>query len=250
MSDLVAQQNLPGMQPAEAATSLLDVIVKAVADPRIDVVKMQALLDMHTQIMKDQREVAFMDAMARLHEKLPVFEKHGRAKNSRFAKLEDIHIITKPLLAEEGFSLKYNEESSNEKTVTFVLWVSHKAGHKEPTRLTVTRDESAVNKYDKSIRPAIQDDGSTVSYARRYLLKMALDIVEKDEDSDGESQKLIDDEQIKTIDTLLTDTKSNRDVFFKMIAGVETLELIPERDYRRIINSLQIKLREMNAKTL
>ncbi len=250
MSDLVVQQNLPGMQPTEAATSLLDVISKAVADPRMDVEKMRALLDMHERIMKDQREVAFMDAMSRLHEKLPVFEKHGRAKNSRFAKLEDIHIITKPLLAEEGFSLKYNEESSNEKTVTFVLWVSHKAGHKEPTRLTVTRDESAVNKYDKSIRPAIQDDGSTVSYARRYLLKMALDIVEKDEDSDGENPALITDEQVKTIETLLADTKSNLSSFCTMIAGVDRLSDIPARDYRRIINALEIKAKQQHGKVL
>jgi hypothetical protein len=152
-------------------------------------------------------------------------------------------LVIKPLLAEEGFSFSFDEESHTDNTVTFIAVLSHRAGHEKTKRLTVSRDVAALNKYDKSIRPAIQDDGSTVSYARRYLIKMHLNIVETDEDTDGEDPKVINDDQVKTIETLLTDTKSNVANFLSLIAGVERIVDIPQRDYRRIINTLEVKLK-------
>lgn len=250
-SDLIKQQSLPGIQPQDEAMNLLQAVLKAVGDPKCDVDKLKALLAVHNGLLRDQREQAFIQAKVRLSAKLPVFEKRSEGKNSKYTNLEDIHLTVKPLLEEEGFAFDFDEEARTDKTVTFIGVLSHISGHKEVKRLTVHTDTAASsNSSGKPIRPAIQDDGSTVSYARRYLITMHLNLVFKDQDTDGEDPKLIDEDQIKTIDTLLADTKSNRDVFFKMIAGVEKLELIPARDYRRIINSLQIKLREMNAKSL
>ena len=104
-------------------------------------------------------------------------EKYGQAKNSKFAKLEDIDVVIRPLLAEEGFSLALDEEAHTDKTVTFVMTMSHREGHSEAKRMTVPIDAAAMNREGRSIRPAIQDAGSTVTYARRYLLKMHLNIV-------------------------------------------------------------------------
>lgn len=250
MSDQLVIRETQAIQPAEAATGLLDVISRAVADPNCDVAKMEKLFDLHQRILKDQREVAFIAAKTRLADRLPLMAKHGKGKNSRYAKLEDIHLTIKPLLAEEGFCFDFDEESRTDKTVTFKGTLSHKDGHTDTKRLTVQIDQAAKNRDGQSIRPAIQDDGSTVSYARRYLIKMHLDLVETNEDTDGESQRLITDDQVKTIETLLSDTKSNLANFLSLVAGVARLEDIPARDYQRIINNLEVKRQHQHGKTV
>lgn len=226
----------------ERSGSLLDVIARAVADPRIDVEKMERLLAMQERVMADQRKTAFMAAMARLQAVLPQINKYGQGKNSKFAKLEDIDLVIRPLLAQEGFSFSFDEEAHTDKTVTFIAVLSHSDGHSECKRVTVPVDSAASNREGKAIRPPIQDAGSTISYARRYLIKMHLNIIEKDEDTDGEDLRPITAEQVKDIETLIQDTKSDKAKFLQLIAGVAELKDIPQRDYARVINALQVKL--------
>src|SRR5712691_4864702 len=94
-------------------SDLLSVIANAVADPRMDVEKMQRLLDMHMQITTENRKVAFAAAMSRLQAKLPQINKEGRiivkgVERSRYARIEDIDLAIKPLMAEEGFSFSFD----------------------------------------------------------------------------------------------------------------------------------------------
>lgn len=205
---------------------------------------LEKMLNMQERIMADQRKTAFTSALARLQAKVPQVNKYGQGKNSKYAKYEDIDLIVRPLMAEEGFSLTFDEESSTDKTITFVAVLIHSEGHSEPKRLTVPIDVAAMNREGRSVRPAIQDAGSTVSYARRYLLKMHLNIVEKDEDDDGAgSEAKITAEQAKDIRTLIHDSKSDEKKFLELIAGVQTIEDIPARDLKRILNALETKLR-------
>lgn len=221
-----------------AVSDMLSTIIKAVANPALDVVKMQALLDMHKQIVSDQRKIAFASAMSRLQAVLPQIGKFGQAKNSKFAKLEDIDVVIRPLLANEGFSFSFDEESHTDKTVTFVAVLSHGAGHSESKRLTVPIDAAAKNREGHAIRPAIQDSGSTVSYARRYLIKMHLNIIEKNEDNNGDNLSAITTEEVRNIETLLG--KGDKSRFLKLM-GVATIAEILTRDYRKALNALQTK---------
>jgi ERF superfamily len=224
-------------------TDLLSVIARIAMDPRADVEKLERLLAMQERVMADQRKIAYKAAMNRLQSRLPQIDKYGRGKNSKFAKLEDIDTIVRPLLAEEGFSVDMDEESRTNTTVTFVMTISHREGHEVPKHLTLTIDAAAKNQAGISVRPPIQDDGSTVSYARRYLLKMHLNLIEKKEDTDGESLKPITADQVLEINTMLVDTKSDKAKFLKLIAGTDSIEAIPARDFRRVMNALEEKRR-------
>ncbi len=235
------EEHAPAVEPSE----MLSVIQQIVRDPSIDVAKMKALLDMHRQITADQQKVAFDAAMSRLQAKLPQMEKYGKAKNSKFAKLEDIDVVIRPLLADEGFSFSFDEESHTEKTVTFIAWLAHRDGHREPKRLTVPIDTAAKNSTGASIRPAIQDAGSTVSYARRYLIKMHLNIIEKDEDTNGENQDAISDDQAKDLRALLIDAKQDEERFLTLIAGASSIDKILKRDFKRCVLALETKIRGM-----
>jgi hypothetical protein len=221
--------------------SLMQIIGQAVMSKDIDVDKMRALFELQKDILAEEHRISFKAAMARLQERLPQIAKYGKGKNSKFAKLEDIDTIIKPILADEGFSIDFDEASNTATTVTFVVTVSHREGHSETKRLTVPIDVASKNDRGVAIRTAIQDAGSTVSYARRYLIKMLFNIVEVGEDTDGVKRSFVTESQIRDIETLLADTKSNKDAFLSMIAGVDQLEDLPADQYKRVMNALQTK---------
>lgn len=230
--------------PAELRhpTDLLAIIAQAVMDPRVDVEKMERLLAMQQAIVREQRETEFKAAMTRLQAQIPQIDKFGRGKSSKYAKLEDIDVIVRPLIAAEGFNIAFNEESHTDKTVTFVMTFSHSNGHSDSKRLTVAIDTAAKNREDRAIRPAIQDSGSTVSYARRYLLKMHLNIIEKDEDTDGESRAAITDEQQKDLLAALDEVKFDKAKFLDYM-GVKEIAEIQKRDWKRAMNAIDYRRR-------
>lgn len=222
-------------------SQLLSVIAAAVSNPDLDVEKMAKLLDMHERIVAEQRKTAFMAAMSRLQAKLPQISKDGKiivkgVERSRYARIEDIDVAIKPLMADEGFSFSFDEESTNEKTKRFSCKLSHKDGHSETKFLTVPLDVS-------DFRTSIQSVGSTTSYARRYLIKMHLNLIERDEDQDGADPTFITPEQVKDIETALADTHSDTKKFLELIAGVADIKEIPARDFQRIMNALETKRR-------
>jgi hypothetical protein len=242
MSKEIVTQQASMVPPEPGDENLLSVIARAVADPRMDVEKMSKLLDMHERIMADQRKISFMAAMSRLQEKLPQIEKYGKGKNNKYAKLEDIDVVIRPMLAAEGFSLSFDEETHSASLVTFIARISHRDGHSEVKRLTVPVDAAASNRDGKSIRPAIQDAGSTVSYARRYLIKMLLNIIEKDEDTDGEPLEPITADQAKDLEAMIDEVKADKKRFLTFM-GVDDCTLILRRDHEKAVNALEVKRR-------
>lgn len=223
-----------------APTSLLAVIANAVTDPRIDVIKMQALLDMQMQIVREERKISYTQAMTRLQALIPQMDKMGKAKNSKYAKLEDIDVVIRPLLAAEGFSYSFKEVDHTEKTITIEMEIAHKDGHREQNRLTVPIDQSARNQQGNSIRPAIQDMGSTVSYAKRYLIKNAFNIIEKDEDTNGEKLTFISEQQSLDLRAIIAEVKADEKKFLAYMQ-VESIEQISQQDFKKALNSLDMK---------
>ena len=229
------------------APDLLSVIAQVVQeDKELDVAKMKELLAMYKEVTADNARVAFSAAMARLQAILPQISKYGKGKNSKFAKLEDIDVVIKPLLREEGFSMSFDEESHTEKTVTFLLKVSHEKGHSETKRLTVPIDAAAKNQQGNAVRPAIQDAGSTVSYARRYLIKMFFNIVEQGEDTDGEKRDPISEDQCRDAEVIISELNMDKRKFM-LYMGVGEISEILARDWKKALNAFETK-REENAR--
>lgn len=224
--------------------NVLEIIQQAVASKQ-DVETLRGLFELQKDFMKMQAEQAFHAAMARLQAKLPQVNKYGQGKNSKYAKLEDIDVIIRPLLAEEGFSFSFDEEAHSEKTITFLAKISHQQGHFEVKRLTVPIDTASKNREGNSIRPAIQDAGSTVSYARRYLIKMHLNLIETNEDTDGEDRTVITKEEAVDIEAMLQEVKGDKAGFLRFM-GVDSLGDILKRDHKKAIEALQSKRRSVN----
>ncbi len=224
-------------------TSIIQVIARAAADPRVDVQKMSALLDMQFKIEARQAEIEFNAALSRLMPKLPRVRKDGTIPDnngrvrSRYARYEDVDLVTRPLLAEEGFSITFRTEDVAPSSLRVIGTLAHRMGHSRESSVTVP-----ISAPPKAT--GTQAVGSSVSYGKRYVVVNMLNIITVGEDTDGqEPPSPITEEQVMNIETLLQDTKSNRVKFLAWI-GVEKIADILDRDYERAIKALQSKARQ------
>ncbi len=228
-------------EPEQQPQSIVAVIARAAADPRVDIQKMQALLDMQLKIEVRQAEVEFNAALARVMPKLPRIEKNGAIYGrdgklrSRYAYYEDVDAATRPILAEEGFSISFDTDNSIPKILLVTGTLAHRMGHSKQSRLAVPTENPVIT--------GAQAVGAAVSFAKRYIVINMLNIVTVGADTDGEQPKVISEDQVMTLETMLQDTKSDRAKFLAW-AGVENLADILEKDLPAAIRALAAKRRQ------
>jgi len=239
MNDLVIKdQAIPVVQttpsPATDLVSIISIMAQNPATMNPDVVN--KMLDAQERIMAKQGEIEFNQAMARLQPKLPAIFKASKAHTSAYAKYEDIDKIIRPLYSAEGFSLSFNSKH-NGQTVTYYGTISHSAGHSKTAEMVLPADTSGS-------KNAIQAIGSTVSYARRYLVSMLLNIVFTDEDDDGHAggAVYVDAAELAEIRSWIERTGSDEKKFCGFMK-VERLDDILSKDYNRAITALKAKLK-------
>lgn len=233
--------------PLTEGGAFLAVIAAATRDDRVDVGKMQALLEMRRQIMKDEAEIAFNQAMCRLQPRLPRVDKRGKiiiapkegkaGQSTPFARYEDIDEAIRSLLAEEGFSVSYDSET----TAQGVIWkciILHSAGHHRISTMPPMPNDTSGSKN------AVQAVGSTNQYAKRYSLCNALNIVTKGLDDDGHSADYLTDQQVSTITDMLNELAlpPARVLKFLEVAGADSIEHIKQTAFGRVWQNLKTLL--------
>lgn len=228
-------------------TTMLEIISNMVNTPgKVDVEALHRLLDFQERIEKRDAEREFILAFNRLQSQLTPIGKNGKnAQGKPYATFEDAMRSVQPLLTENGFAVSFDEEEVTAAGVRFSMKLMHTRGHFQVTRRTFPMDVGATNREGRAIRPAIQDAGSTSSYAKRYLLFQALNLVATDEDTDGNSVARISADEATVLRDLIKETGTNVDAFLQMIAGAPSVDDILARDYGRCKNALETKKREM-----
>lgn len=228
--------------PAEQADSLIAVIARAAQDPTVDVEKMERLLALKQKIDDDHRRQVFMAALARVQQKIPHINKAGRIivkgqEVSRYARLEDIDRVVRPILAEEGLAVSFDTEPHNN-NVRVICRLSHEMGHSETKQVDLPIDTSGY-------KNVVQGVGSTVAYGRRILCKMWFNVIEEGEDIDGHPEPVpLTEAQRNSIINLLNVTKSKEADFCRFM-GVAKIEDITQAEYQKGLNALQTKQRQM-----
>ena len=223
-------------------TSMLDIISRAASDPTIDVEKMERLLAMQREVLKDERRTSFMAALSALEAALPQITKHGQVTingqmRSKFAKIEDVDTAVRPLCRDHGFAFSFDSATAPDgKSITFACTLSHRDGHAEVKTLTLPVDNGAG-------RSPVQAVGSTTSYARRYLLSMHLHLITREEDDDGNGGRgPVTVEQAAKLRALLAEVKGNEARFLNW-ASAATFEDIPSANYDRCLKFIDEKRR-------
>lgn len=223
--------------------SMLDVISEAAKDPSVNVEKLERLLAIKERLDADKRKTAFFAALARLQEKLPQLTKAGRildregATRNRYAKLEDIDATIRPLCAEEGFSFSFDSVSGKDGGAVYSCAMQHREGHVETKTLFLPLDAGQG-------RNNVQSAGSSISYAKRYLLGMHLHLVTRDEDDDGNGGRgPIKEDQAAHLRAEIASVKGDEARFLKWI-GAATIEDITADKYTRALGFFAEKRRQ------
>lgn len=181
----------------QQATSLVQALAIAAADPRTDMDKMERLFAMHQKMVQQQAEQDFNDAMARAQAKIQPIAKNRRNDhtNSMYATLAAINDEITPIYTAEGLSVSFDTYSLERDKdlppldagkVRVIGFCSHSGGHTRKYHLDGALDEAgAKGNINKT---GIQAMGSTVSYLRRYLVCMIFNVATMD-DNDGNAGK-------------------------------------------------------------
>lgn len=227
--------------------NMAEVIYRASKDATVDIDKLERLLAMKERMDAIGREAAFRDALSRVQPLIPQMQKNGRimvgqTERSRYARLEDIDRIIRPIYAKEGFALSFTTDSADGKTYRITGRLSHRAGYFEEKLVVLPID--IVEGKNGPIRSGVQSVGSTVSYGRRMLTKLFFNIIETEEDDDGAGAgaEPITQDEADTLRDSITEVGGNMNGFLKLM-GVARLEDIPKRDVKRAWAAIEEKRR-------
>ncbi|MDE2021204.1 MAG: hypothetical protein KGJ13_12785, partial [Patescibacteria group bacterium] len=138
------------LRPDETGpTNFLAIIMTAATDPRCDVQKMQALLDMNKQIEAREAEKAFTRDFIALQDVLPVIDKdgkidHGPGKQKNlYSTYPNMMKVCKPLLKSHGFALaSWVEPEAGGARIVIVSQLDHVEHHHRTSRFPLPIEQS------------------------------------------------------------------------------------------------------------
>lgn len=162
----------------EPQAELVAVIRELASNPSVDVEKLRALIDMKKEIDRYHAEQEFNAAFSAMQPEIPVIVEKARTDKGKYAPLEDIIEVVRPIMAKHGFGLSHETFHMPDGSRKIVGVLTHRAGHKRTSEFIAPPDKSG-SKND------IQALGSTGTYGRRYTTNDLLCIVTRGEDDDA-----------------------------------------------------------------
>lgn len=157
--------------------------------------------------------------------------------NYKFSGFDDIDKVIRPLLIECGLAISFSTEDVPAKGIKATCRVRHGI-HFEDTTLTVPVP---------AMSNATQGYGAALSYAKRYALCAALNIVITDEDNDGAGLDCLTEAESNSIMKVIELKGADSSRWLKRLlafAGAESLSRIPRSRYREIMDLLTTPKKE------
>jgi len=234
---------------------MLQVIASAVMDPRCDVEKMKALLDMQERIEARDAEKAFTKAFNDLQAELPIINRdgkidHGDGTNAQgkkklktsFATYPNLNRVCGPLMKKFGFTFSTSMEPEPTGTMVAVSTLAHIAGASRKTHFRLTADTTGAKNNQ-------QGWGSSQQYGMRYNMIALLNIVteaREDADNDGFPPPAgpVSQDQLKELIALADEGGADKRAFCALF-DVDGMANIPADKFEEAKKQLQ---RKVNAK--
>jgi hypothetical protein len=219
--------------------NLLPVIQDAVArgtDPE----KLSKMLDIYERWQNNRAQERFGRALEAFQAECPQVPKRRTTEGGKFqfsyASLDDVMKIAQPLLAKNAISLAFDaqhESRDNSTTINVTLRIRVGAYYEDRKfGCPIPKDLSASQP---------QQWGAALSYAKRYALCAALNIVVTDEDDDAAGVvATISATQMLELEVLIRDTSTNLDKFLRWL-NVDSLDVIPAASFAKAKEMLQRK---------
>lgn len=166
----------------QSQQAFADVVERLAANPAVDVVKLEKIIELQERIIRHNAESAFNVAFAAMQADIPTIIERASTDKTSYAPIEDIIEPIRPVLKRHGFSLSFKTEWPEKGTVKVIGILTHAEGHARTSEFQSAADQTGS-------KNAIQAFGSSVSYGRRYTAKDLLCIVTREEDDDGEASE-------------------------------------------------------------
>jgi len=252
-TQLEVKKNGHAPMVAQSEDPMLAMIEKACTNPDFDVSKLKVLRDMYNEELARRARIAFYSAFSEMTEDLPSVNKNGvvfyedkqgnKSKAFNFAKQDDVNKAIRPVLQKHGFSLRHEKIHTEKGTMQLTTYLTHSGGHSEKTVMESSCDSSGGKNN-------IQGWGSAQSYMERYNVKALLNLTFEDVDDDGQAagklgSQYITHEQAQEIKNLMKDSEADETLFIFNFMGVEKVEEILAKDYKKAVLSLQAKLKKI-----
>lgn len=157
----------------------------------------------------------------------------GGGKGPTYASLDDILRVVKPILAECGLGVSFSATITDDGKMQCKCFV--RCGrHVEESEITLPApSQMRVNDTQKM--------GAALSYAKRYALCAALNIVVTDEDTDAAGVcETITEEQAVTLREWIGNVSADEGKFLAWL-GVKSLAEIPRNKFDDALKALQSK---------
>jgi hypothetical protein len=233
---LVAVQP-PGSQSEVLA--VLSIIERASKDPNSDADKLEKLFELRERVREQVARDAFVEAMVRVQDQLPVIKQAGRityAKGGsiRYAKWEDIIAAIQPVLTANGFTLTF-EFGGDDKKIEVTAVLDHVLGHSRRNTVVLPKDDSGG-------KTGVQGVGSSYSYGKRYSTSGVLNLTWGGEDDDGNNgrHQPILLAQAEELQVMIADVGSTPEKLL-LALGEDSLDSIPASKFERAKQLLEQK---------
>lgn len=230
----------------ERGADLLSIIAQAALDPRVDVEKMRALLEMKERIDDNEAKKLFHSAMIAAQDEMrPVVRnRENTDSHSKYANLEAIDKAMRPIYTKHGFVLSFNSEPGKEGMITMSCDCMHRGGFAKEYKLEAGLDDAGI-KGTKN-KTSVMAAGSTVSYLRRYLTCMIFNVVLTNEDNDGANgSRFISQDQIRQISDMILacEMDAATEAKFCALLNAKAVEQILACNYEVAMTQLRAKHR-------
>lgn len=238
MKELARRESQAVQRPEPNPANTYEMFLALAKDPSVPLERLNMLMDMQIKAETRNAEKEFNAAFARLVPSLPRIVKRGEIPKGggtviKFCTIEDMDAIIRPLYTAEGFTLSFYSKPTTEGIIR-VGKLRHVAGHSELSEMQLPPDKGPG-------RNSLQELGSAISYADRYITKGMFNIITVGEDKDGASfgLKAITQQQADDLDrrmVALDFDEKKRSAFFtfmgiKGLSDIRSVQLPQASNY-------------------
>lgn len=227
---------------------MVGLLEKVLSNPDLPIDRLEKMLELkerHDKGLREERAEesrrAFNAAMAKAQRAMPTVIKSKTNKHTRstYADLSDVVEQAMPVVYGHGFSVSFTPAGADDKSNLLIDWcVMHEAGHTQTGQAGFPLD--AAGAQGNANKTGIQAMGSTMSYARRYLICNLFNIA-TDDDDDGNQTAFVSEDQAKTLRKMI-ETAGVAEKIVLDAHGAPSIDKFPAQEFNTAVERLRIDI--------
>lgn len=226
------------VQVRPVADNPMAIIARAVASGQATPDALAKLMDLQERHERNEAAKAFAVALAEFQKRCPsIFKGRTTTDGKKYASMDDVMFAIAPHLADVGLCVSFDVEHVPDSKNLHVVTILRHGIHEHRTRFSCPVPDMRVNETQKM--------GAALSYARRYALCAALNIIGTDKDTDGkglgETPQTITEQQAITLGEMVEASGADLAKFLKW-AKCDSLTAMPAAFYQTAFDSLKAKM--------